>query len=138
MLPGFSSVPGQQVPGQIDPAFLTALPLPGPVYHSYYGHYVLYYEDYVDQVTSKILIAVPGGSYAMAVVSNRAGLTVPPPDNRWDTPGLNYFLRRTSEAAVTLARGRAHNAGLQARLARGEKIADLEARLARGESLDAG
>ena len=137
-LRGFSSVPGQQVPGQFDPAFLTALPLPGPVYHNYYGHYVLYYLDYADQITGKTLVAVPGGSYSMTAANSRAGLTVPPPDNRWDTPGLNYFLRRTNEAAVTLARGRAHNADLQARLARGEKIADLEARLARGESLDAG
>jgi len=55
----------------------------GPFGYPYYGDETLDYLDYLDVATGKTLVAVPGGTYAMQVVNSRAGLTVPPPDNRW-------------------------------------------------------
>ena len=108
-LPLFSSVPGQTVPGMIDAARVggatttagTAI-LTGAgtltaaavlAQYQFYGKVPLGYFDYVDTSTSEMLLVVPGGSYSMAVVTNRAGMTVPPPDGRW-TLGGGMMLRR--------------------------------------------
>lgn len=81
-IPRFTSVPGQSVPGMGQPALIAVEP-PATTY-KYYGHMVLYYLDYLDVTTQVVLVAVPGNSYLMQAVNSRAGLTVPPPDGRWN------------------------------------------------------
>jgi hypothetical protein len=70
----------------------------------------LYYLDYLDLVTWHTLFVVPGGFYTMLAVSSRAGLTVPPPDGRWDTGAGAQFrvvFRPLSAAELRAARVRA-------------------------------
>lgn len=45
------------------------------------GAFTLEYMDYIDEATSKVLIAEPGGIYSMISVSGSLG--VPPNDGRW-------------------------------------------------------
>jgi hypothetical protein len=79
------------------------------------------YPDYVDSRISEILSVVPGQAYTMYPVSNRAGLTEPPPDGRWQggSGGLGDEVIRVHYVDA-LAAVRAHNAALHARIARGE------------------
>jgi hypothetical protein len=87
-LPGFSSVPGQVVPGMADPGRIGGSST-APTAYEFYGHQTLYYPDYLNNNTRQLLAAVPGVSYVMSVASGRSpGLTVPPADGRW-TPGSN-------------------------------------------------
>lgn len=81
VIPYFSSVPGMAVPGMIQPA-LAEHPSAGT--WLYGGQGVLDYLDYIDNSTGHTLVATPGGYYTMMAVNSRAGLTVPPPDGRWD------------------------------------------------------
>ena len=134
----FSAVPGLAVPGRAQPGDAGESSSPSGSYLYYgFGWGVLYYLDYVDLATSETLRAVPGNYYSMLAVSSRAGLTDPPPDGRWQSGSEMELGRITfSRPAVTvLHAARAHNSRLQARLARGEKIADLEALIARGEKV---
>ena len=81
---------------------------PGVMPFAYYGHVTRYYLDYLDQVTGQTLVAVPGGSYAMAPVNSRAGLTVPPPDGEWTPPAVFMITWRPPGRVVkTLAEVRA-------------------------------
>lgn len=46
------------------------------------------YPDYLDAGTSRMLEAVPGGTYEVAVAPGRApGLPLPPGDGRWAATG---------------------------------------------------
>ena len=124
----FSWVPGMAVPGMAQPASDgtgTPPPPPSPSWQ-YIGPWPLSYLDYIDLVTSRTLSVTPGGQYAMRAVNSRAGLTIPPPDNRWQGDGdEDLFLFRPLELAevpsyaVQLHAARAHNAARHARIARG-------------------
>jgi hypothetical protein len=112
-LPYFSSVPAQSVPGQLVPGFLDQSAQ--QLTYQYLGHYTLYYWDYVDTSTWELLTAVPGNSYAMEVISNRYGLSDPPPDGRWVTPGPPSWDQVVFREDL-MSRARKHNAMLQANL----------------------
>lgn len=128
-LTSIDAVPGIGVPGIFPPG---GLGIPGAQVQSYLyaGHLVLYYLDYIDSQTEKTLQASPGNSYAMFPVSSRAGLGEPPPDGRWGTPSAPSYdeilTGRAAAASAMMAAARAHNASLQARMARGEKISPHE------------
>lgn len=85
-----SSVPGLAVPGMAVPG------LDGTgagTQFVYIGHVPAFYLDYLDTLTQETLAVVPGGSYSMTPVNSRAGLTIPPPDDCWLTPGNRWAPR---------------------------------------------
>lgn len=51
------------------------------VSYAYTGGVVMYYQDYLDVATGKMLVAEPGGSYVM--VATDPARPVPPTDGRW-------------------------------------------------------
>ncbi len=53
-----------------------------PEAYTFTGHQRLGYFGYLDTESQKMLVADPGGSYAIKAVD--AGLAVPPPDGRWE------------------------------------------------------
>lgn len=88
-IPLFTSVPGELVPGMGQPALIAVEP---PVTSfQYYGHMPLIYLDYLDVSDGQTLVALPGGSYLMTPVNSRRGLTIPPPDGRWDPHTVKDF-----------------------------------------------
>lgn len=80
-----SAIPGVAVPGAAEPALVQQSGSGGGTFY-YYGHLTLDYLDYLDSGTGHTLVVSPGNFYSMAVVNSRRGLTVPPPDGRWN-PG---------------------------------------------------
>lgn len=104
-------------------------PIP-PTEYLFIGHYAVEYPDYVDVSTDEMLICLPNQMYLMAVVQNRYGLTIPPPDGRWlgetEQPDEAVFVNRAERATIELALARKRNAELQARSARGERITLVE------------
>ena len=105
------------VPGITSPGFFSPGDLGNPEIrlqsYQYLGHYILYYLDYIDLNTLLLLTAVPGNSYSMQVVSNRYGLSDPPPDGRWVTPGPPSWDQVIFRPDL-MFRARKHNAMLQA------------------------
>ena len=98
----FSAVPGAAVPGMAQPGRDQQFSYP---LYLYAGPWPLTYLDYLDTVTGHTLTVAPGGFYSMAAVNSRAGLTVPPPDSRWDTgPGAMFRVVRTRPASAAEAR----------------------------------
>jgi hypothetical protein len=53
--------------------------VPGPF--QYLGYAETGYPSFVDEGTGRMLVAEPGGSYAMRAVEE--GIAVPPADGRW-------------------------------------------------------
>jgi hypothetical protein len=51
--------------------------------YAYTGGAEMYYQDYTDDDTGRMLIAVPDGSYAMTPVNGEGTRPVPPNDGRW-------------------------------------------------------
>ena len=112
-------MPGIFFPGQSQPGENGVIPS-GFTTYLFLGHYSLYYLDYTDGETFWTLYAVPGNWYAINLANGRAGLSVPPPDGRWQggSPGLGdevIFVRRYAE---DLFAARAQNASLHAANAR--------------------
>ena len=97
--------------------------------YEYIGQEACTYLDYLDTGTGRTLSPVPGNSYSMVVASGRnAALTVPPPGRPWNpgNPGaggtfapLEMRGAPLEDYAVSMARGRAHNAAVHAAYARG-------------------
>jgi hypothetical protein len=56
--------------------------------YAYTGGETLYYQQYLDDDTGKMLIAVPGGSYSMSPVDGLGYAPVPPGDGRWQGAAL--------------------------------------------------
>lgn len=113
VLPYFSAVPAQAVPAQFTIAWIGS---DGYSYYRYIGHQPLLYFDYVNCNTNQILWAVPGNIYAMRPVSNRAGLSEPPPDSwRWnpDSAYIGFFTPFREHLSVS----RRVNSALQASIA---------------------
>ena len=128
----FSAVLGVAVPGTAQPGNAGTGTQPPGTGWLYIGPWALTYLDYVDLITSRTLTVTPGVSYSMRVANSRAGLTIPPPDNRWQASGdEDLFLFRPLELAevpsyaAQLHAARSHNSARHARLARGEKTARL-------------
>lgn len=100
-------------------------PIP-PTEYLFIGHYAVEYPDYVDVNTDEMLICIPNQMYLMTVVQNRYGLTIPPPDGRWlgetEQPDEAVLVNPAHRATIEMAMARKHNAELQARSARGERI----------------
>lgn len=133
--PGSYAVPGSMQPGSIWPG--DALGAGGEEFTIFTGNVPLTYLQYLDLQTGHTLVVQPGHEYAVTPASGYPyPLAVPPGDGRWQGGGGDEMMMATFRpAAEVLAAGRAHNARLHARLARGEKIADLVARIERGEEI---
>jgi hypothetical protein len=110
----YSSVPGMAVPGMACPGMCGTGSYP---LYIYLGQVPGLYWDYVDTTTQEILSAFPGLWYTMYAVSNRAGLTVPPPDARWRSSAAGFTPQVVFFPHIALAQARAVNVALQAHLA---------------------
>jgi hypothetical protein len=84
VLPVFSAIPGQAVPGRFTIAFPGT---PAYTFWRYSGQVAEYYLDYLDVLLEETLYATPGGLYVIAVANTRAGLPVPPPGPQWSAGG---------------------------------------------------
>lgn len=107
-----SSVPGMAVPGMAVPGLDGTSGI-----YQFTGPYPLFYLDYLDAITQETLSVVPGGSYTMLAVNSRAGLTVPPPDNRWLGGGGGFGAHFAVHYHVAMAAARVHTAALHASFA---------------------
>lgn len=123
-------VPGPSVPGLAIPGDASA-GYPGGVSagtsYLFGGQVTLYYLQYLGP--GGTLAAVPGQAYQQGSLAEASGLPyglpVPPGDGRWVTQGGGQILYEIllleprEDAAAALARARAVNVALQARLAAG-------------------
>ena len=76
----YSSVPGMAAPGMACPGMAGTGAYP---FWVYIGLVPGVYWDYIDTTTMELLYVYPRLWYTMKAVSNRAGLSVPPPDDGW-------------------------------------------------------
>ena len=73
--------PGFTLPGQ--PAAGGSAPPPPPTTWQFTGNYPLFYPQFLDAATERMLTVQPGGTYDIMPVGGDPGVTDPPGDGRW-------------------------------------------------------
>ena len=79
-----NAAPGAMWPGSIWPGepLSGAAPPPSDMWRFTEG-YTCIYQDYLDAVTMKTLVAQPGGTYQITPVGGDPGIPAIPGDGRW-------------------------------------------------------